>query len=52
MGEALKRLTDEQLLAAYRVAKEPGLRPFFRNPRAMIALRDAVLARQQETDHG
>lgn len=35
-------LSDEALLGALRIAKHPrkGLRPFFRHPRDMIALRE------------
>jgi hypothetical protein len=38
----LDRLSDEQARALVRIAKHPtkGARPFFRNPHAMIALRD------------
>lgn len=38
---ALDRLTPAQIIALHRVAKDPGrgVRPFFRHPRAMIALR-------------
>jgi len=41
---ALDRLTPAQIIALHRVAKDPGrgVRPFFRHPRAMIALRARV----------
>jgi hypothetical protein len=43
----LTRFTVRQLEAMHRVAKDParGLYPFFKDPRAMIALRDAITRR-------
>jgi uncharacterized membrane protein YdbT with pleckstrin-like domain len=40
----LDRMTPAQLTAAYRIAKDPkrGLRPFFTDAYAMIALRTAA----------
>jgi hypothetical protein len=40
----LDRLTDWHLLVIYRIAKTK-LRPFFADPRAMVALRDEVTRR-------
>ena len=40
----LNKLSPAQLIAAHRIAKDPkrGLRPFFTNAYAMIALRTAA----------
>ena len=45
----LARLSTATLRALYRIAKHPtkGARPFFRDPRAMIALRDELRRREQ-----
>jgi hypothetical protein len=41
-------LTDRQLLGAIRIAKHrrAGLRPFFQNPKDMIALRQEAVRRK------
>lgn len=50
------KLTDEQLAALHRIAKDPwkGARPFFRDPKAMILLREELIMRRNEraVDHG
>ena len=44
---SLARLTTRRLRALYRIAKHPtrGARPFFADPRAMIALRQELQRR-------
>ena len=46
LDAALSRLTPIQLRALHRIAKDPrkGVRPFFLDARAMIALREKALS--------
>lgn len=45
-GVVLDRLTDKAIRTLLRIAKQPGARPFFRDPRAMIALREEARRRE------
>lgn len=46
--EALARLSTKTLTVLYDIAKQRrgGVRPFFRDPRVMIALRDELMRRK------
>jgi hypothetical protein len=48
MHPAFYALKPETLRVLYRIAKHPtkGVRPFFKDPRAMIALREEIARRE------